>query len=430
MADSRKPRTLFWARKMSGTILDQGLISGSNFVINLALARLLGPQQYGAYAVVFSIFLLFGTLHQSVLLEPMSVLEPSYFAGRRREYLGALIQSHGVVSLFCMALIGTACLYLYSVGKSQFANALASLTVAVPCILFFWMARAAMYLECEPGRAVKGSALYCLLLACGIVVIHYVGLLTPARGFLLMSLGSVAAGGYLMNGLKPILGKPAAAIWPEVRSRHWEYSRWSLGTTTIQWAQVNSGSLLTGYFLGLEQTGALNMMYAFALPMNHMMSASARLITPRLADRSARLGPSSTVGPVRTLAMLFFLGVGVYWLFLSAASQAVVSTVYGGAYVKYASYLPWALLHVVLCAPAFPQELGLRSMLSPRSVFQVQATTAVLTIGIYLLAIPILGLPGVFVATAVASLVGLIVTTRLFHRQASSEQSHAVPAAV
>jgi O-antigen/teichoic acid export membrane protein len=430
MPELNKLRSLFWARKFSGTILDQGLISGSNFVINLALARVLGPQAYGAYAVVFSIFLLFGTVHQSVLLEPMSVLEPAHFSTRRREYLGALIRAHLVISLLFVSLIGLACVYLYETGDWRLASTLAGLILAIPCILFFWMARAAMYLECEPGLAVRGSALYCVVLASSMYAVYSASLLTPFMGFVLMSFASAVAGLYLMFGLRPVLGDPASALLDELRSRHWNYSRWGLGITIIQWAQVNSGSLMVGYLLGLEKTGALTMMYAFALPVQHILSASSRLITPRLANMSARKGRSSIVRPVRTLAILFLAGVGLYWALLALASQNVVHAVYGPAYVKYAPYLPWALLYVVLSAPTFPQELGLRSMLSPQSIFRVQVTTAVLTVIIYAIAIPSLGMPGVFTATAAANLLGLILTTRLFHQQAHEERPAAVPVAV
>ena len=58
-------------------MLDQGLISGSNFVIGVLLARWLLPAQYGAYALAFSVFLLVSFLHQALLTEPQRVFGPS-----------------------------------------------------------------------------------------------------------------------------------------------------------------------------------------------------------------------------------------------------------------------------------------------------------------------------------------------------------------
>src|SRR5690242_14243325 len=68
--------------------LDQGLNSGSNFVVSLLLARWLTSEEYGAYALAYSIFLLLSGFHNALILEPMSVLGPSSYRRRVPEYLG------------------------------------------------------------------------------------------------------------------------------------------------------------------------------------------------------------------------------------------------------------------------------------------------------------------------------------------------------
>ena len=59
-----------WLKKGSLAVADQALISGSNFLIGILLARWLPPEQYGAYALAFSAFLLVSLSYQSLLLEP------------------------------------------------------------------------------------------------------------------------------------------------------------------------------------------------------------------------------------------------------------------------------------------------------------------------------------------------------------------------
>src|SRR5258708_26936586 len=72
-------RLVPWAAKGGFALADQGLISGSNFVISILLARWLVPEQYGAYAVAFGIFILLTVLYQSLLLEPMAVFGGSVY---------------------------------------------------------------------------------------------------------------------------------------------------------------------------------------------------------------------------------------------------------------------------------------------------------------------------------------------------------------
>src|SRR6267154_1624911 len=86
-------------------ILDQGLVSGSNFVIGIFLARWLTAKEYGAYAVAFGIFLLVANLYQSWVIEPMAVFGPSTHRGSLRAYLKSLIWIYvGTISLIVVCL--------------------------------------------------------------------------------------------------------------------------------------------------------------------------------------------------------------------------------------------------------------------------------------------------------------------------------------
>ncbi len=85
--ESVSSKPLRWMKKGGLAILDNGLISGSNFLLGILLARWLAPEEYGAYALAFSIFILVGFLYQALLLEPLSVFAGSVFRGNLRGYL-------------------------------------------------------------------------------------------------------------------------------------------------------------------------------------------------------------------------------------------------------------------------------------------------------------------------------------------------------
>lgn len=148
-AESLRPRTtgvwwrsIPWVWKGSLAILDQGLIAGTNFLLNILLARWLAPEQYGVYALAFAGFLFLAALYDALLLEPMAVLGPVAYQSRRREYLGALLGIQGGLGVAVLVLLGTTA----AVGRAyslDLTRALAGLAVAAPCILLFWLARGA-----------------------------------------------------------------------------------------------------------------------------------------------------------------------------------------------------------------------------------------------------------------------------------------------
>src|ERR1700731_4323191 len=76
-----------WTTKSSLAVLDQGLISGSNFAASIMLARWLTPEQYGAYADAFAVFILLSLIYLALLLEPMAVFGGSSYPHCLREYV-------------------------------------------------------------------------------------------------------------------------------------------------------------------------------------------------------------------------------------------------------------------------------------------------------------------------------------------------------
>lgn len=95
-----KIRWLVWFRKVTSTLLDQGMVSGSGFIINILLARWLEPNQFGAFVLAYSIF------QHSLILEPMTVLGPSDYRNHLRQYQRSLICINaGISALIILILV-------------------------------------------------------------------------------------------------------------------------------------------------------------------------------------------------------------------------------------------------------------------------------------------------------------------------------------
>jgi hypothetical protein len=80
-----------WGTRGGLAILDQGTYSGSNFILNILLARWVTQQDYGAFSVAFTIVLFLSSLHNAIQLEPMSVIDSSNYPREMNDYLYAKI---------------------------------------------------------------------------------------------------------------------------------------------------------------------------------------------------------------------------------------------------------------------------------------------------------------------------------------------------
>src|ERR1700736_6849789 len=127
-----------WVTKGGLAILDQGLISGSNFLIGILLARWLIPAQYGAFSLAFSVFLLLSYVYHSLLSEPQGVFSGSAYRHCLRGYLKALLGIQAILTVFGLVLLGGSAAVVYFMGKADgLPGALAGVAIASPCILFF-----------------------------------------------------------------------------------------------------------------------------------------------------------------------------------------------------------------------------------------------------------------------------------------------------
>ncbi|MGE0652377.1 MAG: hypothetical protein AB7P12_11590, partial [Alphaproteobacteria bacterium] len=115
----------FWA------IVDQGTYAGTNFIVNIILARWLEPSEYGAFAVGYAAFVFVVVIHTSLVLEPVLVFHSGRFQTRSGEYLSALFGWQLILGLSCaglLALLGGALTFLQlasGVGAALFGAAVA-----------------------------------------------------------------------------------------------------------------------------------------------------------------------------------------------------------------------------------------------------------------------------------------------------------------
>ncbi len=410
----RKQQWRFWAAKGGLALIDQALLSGSNFAFTVLLARSLSVQDYGSYAVAFSVFLLLGTVYQGVLLVPSLIIGPTLYAGCRAEYLGAMLKLHAIASLVLggSLLIAAAVAAMCSPG-SGLAGSFAGLALALPCVLLFWLARSACYLDLSPGPAAAGALIYCVLLLGGVGLLAFFGRVSPFNGFLVMMLAGLTLGVFLLARLRPRFGGISAReVWRE----SWVYGRWELAIAVALWLPTSLCYPLAASILGSGAAGGLRALHNLALPMGHALTAVMRLAQPYFAASSGGNRSAFDLSPIRRLALLMMGGAGVYLVLISLLRRPIMQALYGGKFLDFINLAPWILLCTVFASGAEALGTGLRAMRSPALVFRAYSIGA----AAYLVAGPVLtrafGMEGVAASLVLSSAVVLAASSVLLSR--------------
>src|SRR5262249_44810714 len=140
------------------TLADQGLLTTANFMLHVLLARWLLPQEYGAFTVAFSIFLLLGACHIALFSEPMVVYGPTWYGENLSTYLSALLYGYfgfAVCGSAILSVIGTS---LWLSGFGMLASPLFAFSFCAPLLLFLSFMRGVYYVRLEElSRAAQGA---------------------------------------------------------------------------------------------------------------------------------------------------------------------------------------------------------------------------------------------------------------------------------
>lgn len=389
--ETRSLRSIFrklapWGSKGGLAILDQGLISGSNFIISILLARWLMPDQYGAYAVAFGIYIMLSLVYQSLVLEPMGVFGGSIFRSNLRGYVRSLLSIHVALSVtICAALvISWAVAHRLGAGPAV-TGALAGIAFASPCLMLFALARRSFYVELSPAPAAAGAFIYSTLVLVGLYFVYHRALLSPLTAFLLIGAGALVTGIVLMFALKKGLsGSGPAPAFREAWQRHWRYGRWALASCIAGWLPSYIYFPLLSSFKGMAQTGQLKALMNLTMPFEQTKGALLMLFLPYAARVMAQQGKAGARVLGNRLTLLSIGGAVAYWAVIIPLHRPVFQVLYSGRYMEVVYLLPALALGQIFWSATFGPAVALRAMESPASVFKALAfaTVASLLIGV------------------------------------------------
>jgi O-antigen/teichoic acid export membrane protein len=414
-----------WAGKGGLAILDQGLISGSNFIVSILLARWLMPDAYGAYAVAFGIWIMLSLVYQSLVLEPMGVFGGSTFRRNLRGYLRSLLSIHLAISIVICAALGIWWAIAHWQGSGgTITGAVAGLVFASPCLMLFAIARRTFYVELSPLPAAAGAFLYSAVVLAGLYIVYQRALLSPLTAFLLIGLGALVTGIVLMLALRRVLsGAGTAPAVGEVWRRHWGYGAWALVSCIAGWLPSYIYFPLLASFVGMEQSGQLKALMNLVQPFEQTRGALLMLALPYAARVSSEHGKAGAWILARNLTLLSAGGAMLYWVVIIPLRTPLFHLLYKGRYMEVAYLLPVLALGQIFWSATFGPSITLRAMESPSSVF-VALTTA--TIASLVVGVPLtraFGLKGAIWGSNTADILSLLALFIVFRRKLAAQDS-------
>lgn len=332
-------------RKMSSfwPLMDQIIVSGSNFLLSVFLSRVLGLELFGVYALLFVCVLFASSLQQSFIHAPLQTFMGKLASKDREDYIQSV---YGLQLIFMVltSILITVGIYLYDYAN---LNSLYKATLSMGLLVFSYLSndfvRKLQYVRSAARKAVI------------IDVITYVGVfgsLIVLQLFSILHLKAVILAIALAYFVPVVLfGKTYTRFrfLKPTFTKHWSYSKWLMGTSLLQWFSGNIFLLVGAQLLGVAVVGIFRIVQNVFGILNVILLATENVVPVQASIIFNNKGFKTFTSYL--LKMLFVVAgfITILSVGLTVFGKTILFYVYGMEYVSY-SYLftGFSILYVLV----------------------------------------------------------------------------------
>jgi O-antigen/teichoic acid export membrane protein len=329
-------------------LTDQSVVSATNFLTNVMLARFMGLREFGIFVLAWMSVLFVNSLQTALIVTPMMSIGPKQEEKDRPSYFGAVVFQEFVLVTLCFVLVFVALKTSSNIFRHADLQHLA-LPLAVSAFAYQMQdfLRRYFFATRQSRRALADDALSYLTQLPILFLLHRTGHLNSATALWVMagtSIFGLAVGWFWMERLE--------FHWGWIRTisiRHWRVSRWLGASSFLQWTSGNLFVLSAPVYYGAAAAGVLkasqNLMGA-----THVWFQGLDNVVP--VETARRLREGGVHSMLRYTRSILFKWGGLTLLFalLMAATPGFwLRLLYGPEMVQYGYVLRlYALLYVIV----------------------------------------------------------------------------------
>ncbi len=382
------------------SIADQAAFSGTNFALNVLLARWLSGEEYGAFSVTWAIGLIFAALHNALIIEPMMVVGPAEFGSRIASYLKRVTRLN-LATVFIMGILAASASFFYR-GLAV-RDALSALGLALPGYLLLMTARREQYITDRPIRAFYLSVGYAALLASGLVVLHSSGMLAAWSAVLVTGLSLIVAVWALFQRNLPLDFQPSPQTLGEISTAHWHYGKWLFASALLGIGISDLQVLLLSKMVDLPSAGALRALINFILPIGQLFTVLSVYSLPKLVRSMKERGVALGLRRSGLYASCIIAIAITYSVVLVALGGPLEHLLYGGRMAAYLYGLPWLAAASLFSGVSIAFTTPLRAAQNSQHALFAGIAATVVGLSSSLFLVPLYALQGALISLVLAN---------------------------
>ncbi len=321
IANKNHLRTLYLKHSL-WALADQGVVSLGTFATNLILARILPPEEYGVYVILFGVLLFLNSIQYAVITFPLTVKGATSDQDSIRR-----LASSSLLSSFGLALILGAAMFVAAkmVGRLQ----LAPWAVGA---LFFWQIqevfRRALMAHQRYYEAMWGDALSYLGQAGLVFALSLEGHLSAQSTFIVIAAtsGIAAVVQAIQLGLKSV---NLSQVWHTVKD-FWRLGSWLLWNSLVAiFFTYLAFSWTLAYFHGFKEAAALQAVLNILGASHPIIFGMRGLIVPAVARANRESGKDAAQWVAFGYALQGGILLVPYYAVIMLWPRILLTTFYG-----------------------------------------------------------------------------------------------------
>jgi len=413
-----------WLSRVSGSIIDQGLFSGSNFMVNILLARWLSPDGYGAFAIAFALYLAFSGVVSALTLEPMMIYGATDFKDSIHDYLSKISFLHFAISVLLAVFLLLASLF-WSGDTSRTIMAAAA---ALPFMLQVWFIRRAFYCTSNVFHAAMVSLVYAITLMGGIFILKLIGFASPVYVYAVFIVAGLFCFVYYSIVSRILLkskGEPYAVS--VIINKHWHFGKWLVVASIAASISTLLYAPILGLMSALKDAAAYKAIQNLTMPFMQMLTAFTLLTLPA-TSRIARNEPwVKARAYILRMTAVFAAAACLYGVVMLVFGKKILLLLYASNfYVDYFWLIPAFIFVLVLKSINQSLAISVRAFESTGIILVTKISSAAAVFAVLAVCVKIISIKVVLIAMCLGVLTELCILLSFFIQMNRKKHSMAV----
>ena len=364
--------------------VDQAVISISNFLATIILARNVDPTQLGVYGVGFVTLRLVRAFQDGLIVQPLNVFGAGMTQDEFKRYAT-------VTSIFQVALAVLSAMIVAITGwvLIELGNDTAGPTLYILWLPFLWWQfqeylRRMLYTRGKVFSAMLTSVIGNVARIIIMVYLANRGQLTGISGLEAIAWGSFVA---LLPSLWLTRNYWTRQIThvKEIWWRNWTFGRWLLASFLANWAVVEFYPILTAGLISFAAAGAYRALQNLVAPIHLLLRAIDTFLTPRAAKLYENNGLRALTSTLRSIYLAIALPVLLVLVLALLFPEQLLGLIYGDTYLEYSNGVILMALFYALMFAYWPLQSIFKAAQLSRPIFVANflAIVSMFTIGIW-----------------------------------------------